>query len=388
MSKRGWMHTITFYMCKKPNTATVTWISWNNYGSLLQAYALQHIIKSFGYDNHIISDERIVYPHKYNQVDSPISPLQRIRKSLSFWKRFLLYKSFRDDYYTKLYFDRFRNKNLIIDNEYTNFLELGNKYNVYIAGSDQIWHPSKNIFKPFYYLNFTNRKKISYAPSLGTSAYPNEYKNVVKELLSSFSYISIREKKGEELLSSFIEKDITTVLDPTLLLSKNEWDKIATKTRPNKKFAIGYFLTYNPEYINWTIQDAKRRNIELFFFQINPHVYEYSNNVVAAGPREFISYIKEAEFVYTDSFHATVFSILYEKDFLTFKRFKDGSENDQNSRLINLFRLTEIKDRYIDTDDLPIISSTQIDKEVFANAIHNIENERECSIDFLKKALS
>lgn len=375
-------------MCKKPNTATVTWISWNNYGSLLQAYALQHTLKLLGYDNHIISDERIVYPHKYTQVDSPISPLQRIRKSLSFWKCFLLYKSFRDDYYTKLYFDRFRNKNLIIDNEYTNFLELGNKYNVYIAGSDQIWHPSKNIFKPFYYLNFTNRKKISYAPSLGTSAYPNEYKNVVKELLSSFSYISIREKKGEELLSSFIEKDITTVLDPTLLLSKNEWDKIATKTKQNKKYAIGYFLTYNPEYINWTIQDAKRRNIELFFFQINPHVYEYSNNVVAAGPREFISYIKEAEFVYTDSFHATVFSILYEKDFLTFKRFKDGSENDQNSRLINLFRLTEIKDRYIDTDNLPIISSTQIDKEVFANAIHNIENERECSIDFLKKALS
>lgn len=375
-------------MCKKPNTATVTWISWNNYGSLLQAYALQHIIKSFGYDNHIISDERIVYPHKYNQVDSPISPLQRIRKSLSFWKRFLLYKSFRDDYYTKLYFDRFRNKNLIIDNEYTNFLELGNKYNVYIAGSDQIWHPSKNIFKPFYYLNFTNRKKISYAPSLGTSAYPNEYKNIVKELLSSFSYISIREKKGEELLSSFIDKKITTVLDPTLLLSKNEWNKIATGKKIKKKYVIGYFLTYNQDYINWTIQDAKKKGADLFFFQINPHVYEYSNNVVAAGPREFISYIKEAEFVYTDSFHATVFSILYQKDFLTFKRFKDGSENDQNSRLINLFRLTEIKDRYIDTDDLPIISSTQIDKEVFANAIHNIENERECSIDFLKKALS
>ena len=373
-------------MCKK--TATVTWISWNNYGSLLQAYALQHTLKSLGYDNHIISDERIVFPHKYSQADSPISSLQKIKRSLGFWKRFLLYKSFRNDYYTKLYFDKFRNNDLIVDNEYTSFLELGDKYDVYIAGSDQIWHPSKNIFKPFYYLDFTNRKKISYAPSLGTSVYPDEYKDVVKELLSSFSHISIREKKGEELLSSFIEKDITTVLDPTLLLNKNEWDKIATKTRQNKKFAIGYFLTYNPEYINWTIQDAKRRNIELLFFQINPHVYEYSNNVVAAGPREFISYIKEAEFVYTDSFHATVFSILYEKDFFTFKRFKDGCENDQNSRLVNLFRLTDIKDRYIDTDNLSFVSSTQIDKDVLSNALHNIETERLHSIDFLKKALS
>ena len=375
-------------MCKKNNTATVTWISWNNYGSLLQAYALQYTLKELGFDNHIISDERIVYPQKYNQVNSPISPLQKIRKSLGFLKRFLLYKSFRNDYYTKLYFDRFRNKNLIIDNEYSSFHELGYKYDVYIAGSDQIWNPNKNIFKPFYYLDFTNKKKISYAPSLGTSDYPNEYKDAVKELLSSFSYISIREKKGEELLSSFIEKDITTVLDPTLLLSKNEWDKIATKTKQNKKYAIGYFLTYNQEYINWTIQDAKRRNIELFFFQINPHVYEYSNNVVAAGPREFISYIKEAEFVYTDSFHATVFSILYEKDFLTFKRFKDGSENDQISRLVNLFQLTDIKDRYIDSDNLLFIPSTQIDKNVFANALHYIETERLNSISFLKKALS
>ena len=116
--------------------------------------------------------------------------------------------------------------------------------------------------------------------------------------------------------------------------------------------------------------------------------YEYSNNVVAAGPREFISYIKEAEFVYTDSFHATVFSILYEKDFFTFKRFKDGSENDQNSRLVNLFQLTDIKDRYIDSDNLLFVPSTQIDKNVFANALHNIEIERLHSICFLKKALS
>ena len=369
-------------------TATVTWISWNNYGSLLQAYALQHTLKLLGYDNHIISDERLVYPHKYNQADSPISPLQKTRRFLGFWKHFLRYKSFRNDYYTKLYFDRFRNEYLIIDNEYSSSYELGKKYDAYIAGSDQIWHPSKNIFKPFYYLDFTNRKKISYAPSLGTSVYPNEYKDVVKELLSSFNHISIREKKGEELLSSFIEKDITTVLDPTLLLSKNEWNKIVPKTKQNKKYAIGYFLTFNQEYINWTILDAKKRNIKLFFFHINPHVYEYSNNVVAAGPREFISYIKEADFVYTDSFHATVFSILYEKDFLTFKRFKDGSENDQNSRLENLFQLTNIKDRYIDTEDLSFVSSTKIGKDVLANALHNIETERQHSISFLKKALS
>ena len=375
-------------MCRKTNTATVTWISWNNYGSLLQAYALQHTLKSLGYDNHIISDERIVYPHKYNQVDSSVSLLQKIRRSLGFWKRFILYKSFRNDHFTKLYFDKFRNNDLIVDNEYTSFLELGNKYDAYIAGSDQIWHPSKNIFKPFYYLDFTNRKKISYAPSLGTPVYPNEYKGVVKELLSSFSHISIREKKGEELLSSFIEKDITTVLDPTLLLSKNEWNKIATKTKQNKKYAIGYFLTYNQDYINWAIKDAKRRNVELLFFQINTHVYNYSNKVVAAGPREFISYIKEADFVYTDSFHATVFSILYEKDFLTFKRFKDGSENDQNSRLSNLFQLTNIKDRFIDTENLSFVSSTKIEKDVLANALHNIETERLRSIDFLKKALS
>lgn len=369
-------------------TATITWISWNNYGSLLQAYALQQTLKSLGFDNHIISDERIVYPHKYNQVDSSISLLQKIRRSLGFWKCFLQYKSFRNDYYTKLYFDNFRNNDLIVDNEYASFLDLGNKYDAYIAGSDQIWNPNKNIFKPFYYLDFTNKKKISYAPSLGTSVYPDEYKEVVKELLSSFSYISIREKKGEELLSSFIEKDITTVLDPTLLLSKNEWNKIAAKTQQNTKYAIGYFLTYNQEYINWAIQDAKRRKVKLFFFQINPHVYEYSNDVVAAGPREFISYIKDADFVYTDSFHATVFSIIYEKDFLTFKRFKDGCENDQNSRLANLFQLTDIKNRYVDSDNLSLVSSTHIDMNVFANALHNIETERQHSISFLKKALS
>ena len=92
--------------------------------------------------------------------------------------------------------------------------------------------------------------------------------------------------------------------------------------------------------------------------------------------------------MYTDSFHATVFSILYEKEFLTFKRFIDGSENDQNSRLVNLFQLTDIKDRYIDSKNLSFESNTPIDKNTFTNALHNIEIERQHSIDFLKKALS
>ena len=98
-------------MGRKTNTATVTWISWNNYGSLLQAYALQYTLKSLGYDNHIISDERIVYPHKFNQVDSLISPLQKSRRLLGYWKRFYYIRVF-EMIIRHFFLDKFYNKNI------------------------------------------------------------------------------------------------------------------------------------------------------------------------------------------------------------------------------------------------------------------------------------
>lgn len=364
----------------KIRTATVTWITWPNYGSYLQAYALQHVINKIGYNNEIIDDSRIVKAKYYTSLGIFGKLKFLIKRLMGLNEPIGLSDSERD-----ILYKNFKNSFLKINDSFFDLNELSDKYDVFIAGSDQIWFPDDKVYNSFYYLSFTQNKKISYAPSVGVVTYPQKYKSIVKQHIEQFSHISVREGKGKELLSTFVDKDIKVCLDPTLLLTKDEWKEVAASTSISYPYILLYMLSFNEEYLVWAKSYASQKGIKLISISTGVEYEPYVDEIFTAGPSEFISLINNAEEILTDSFHGTVFSILHHKKFITFKRFKDTQSNNQNSRLYNLFRLTGIENRFLSEGELntfpdfKYLNFDLVDKK--------LDEEREKSISFLKKSI-
>lgn len=370
----------------RKKVAIVTWIKYNNFGTFLQAFALQRILLNMGYDSCILDDHTIIEEGRC--VNNP-GILKRwyysFRLILSFLlkKRIGLYlKEKRSD---KLY-DQFRRKYLNVDTQIHPLATLDERYDAFVCGSDQIWYPSTLIYSPYYYLNFTQKKKIAYAPSIGTSQYPAEFIPKVKPLLERFDKLSVRERIGAEIISSITGRKVPAVLDPTLLLDGNDWEKlIQPRTFCKQDYILCYFLTYNEAYIHFVVDYAHRRSLKVVGFALSGQKNDYADKVLEAGPQEFLSAIKYAKMVFTDSFHGTIFSLHFRKLFYTFKRFADNDSNNQNSRVNNLLQLVALEKYFIDMDDL-----TRIDQLPAINydvVEYKLLHERNKSIQYLKEAL-
>lgn len=348
-------------------TATATWIFYENYGTFLQAYALQQAIIQLGHSNHILDDSFFYKKSPFTIIKNRIIDIIKCRRN----RNHTLYKKFKKEH-------------LIIDDKFTSVDEIESRYDAYICGSDQIWSPYLK-FNPYYYLGFTDKKKIAYAPSTGTGTCDDEYKKNVKPVLEKFAHIAVREEAGAQMLSSFISKDIKTVLDPTLLLTQKEWKKVETTIDTDTPYILCYFLTPNKWYLNYVKEYARRHNKTVKIFNTNPLYKELEFDIVDAGPSEFITYIKNAEKVFTDSFHSSIFSILYHKDFITFKRFKDGGKKDQNARIANLFKKLEISSHFIGEEDLAGIET--LEKPHYNNVETILEKHRNDSKEYLRNAI-
>lgn len=371
---------------KHLTTATVTWITYQNYGTFLQAYALQQVLLHLGYDNVILDDSSIIKSLPRGNRKTPLRVLHLlIRKVLHHCSSG--YREYqRKTEQTRKEYDAFKRKYLKIDSGFSSLSEVGERYDIYICGSDQIWYPSDEIFHPYFYLAFTNKKKVAYAPSVGSSVYPEAYKFKVKALLDSFSHISVRERQGAELLSSFTNVPVEVVVDPTLLLSGENWYRL-TKDSPtgSMPYILCYLLTENPRYISFVQEYARAKKMRLKIFANNYHYMKYGDECIFGGPERFLTEIRYAAVVFTDSFHATIFSIHFERDFYTFKRFNELSKINQNSRLINLFSQLEIKERFLGESELEKVDNVQeID---YASVSQHLERKREDSMRYLVKSL-
>ena len=327
--------------------AIITWCTYTNFGTYLQAYALQNYISSLGYEVKILDDSSIIpipktlkyrflHPIK-DRIKSLLKPSFRKLNQQDIRSKGL-YKSFRDDY-------------LVLDKYIHPLQDLDKKYDIYVCGSDQIWSPigfDTDENKDFYFASFSKNRKIAYAPSIGVSKIPEEYKNHYRKLLSSFSSLSSRENNGVNELAHITNKSVEHVVDPTLLLSKEQWADLLVKDVGNglttERYVLLYLLTYNLSYIQEAIAFAKRNNLELkVIHSIGVSMDDLRTE--DAGPIEFIKLIKNASFIFTDSFHGTIFSIIFEKQFITFKRFKDEDKNSQNSRVYDLLNQLDLTDR-------------------------------------------
>ena len=365
---------------KNKETATVTWITFNNFGTYLQAFALQKIIKDLGYNNKIISDKKVLRLQKTSKELFIIylKNIYHILKALFIpeYKKFLNVSSF---------YKQFAIQYLDIDYNWENAASLDTKYDMFICGSDQIWSPN-NVFSPFYYLGFTNKKKISYAPSMGTSDYPQEIVKLAKPYLDKISALSVRETQGCKILKEKFDLDAKVVVDPTLLLEKKDWEEFVNKTR-NDNYVLAYLLTYNTSYLNFIREFANAKGLPLKIFVVNDtRVCDIADESLFVGPKDFLDEIYNSTYFFTDSFHGTIFGIHFEKTFFTLKRFEDSMKLNQNIRITNLFDRLNLQEYFLSEKSLtnaytlPNINYPEVKKQ--------ISIDRDNSLNFLRTALN
>ena len=294
----------------------------SNYGACLQAYALWKYIENKVDDCELIDVYR---PDQKGYIPSekfpyPMRKDNYIIRCKRFIKRILGIQTKQEIQYSvkaKIKFDRF-NSRIKYSMAYKGIDALYSNppvYDIYISGSDQLWNPMQPYCMEPYFLTFVSegQKKISYATSIGITKLTNKEKQKFKLWLSSFDAISVREYQGKKLLDSFIgNKEIKQVPDPTFLLDIEDWEKIAVKPGIDRRYILLFILQWSPELVTYCKCLSQESNLQLIvLMQTQPECHDKSYlAVVDAGPQEFIGYIADAEMVITDSFHATVFSII------------------------------------------------------------------------------
>lgn len=365
--------------------AIVTWFHYHNYGTALQVTALYKTIQDMGHDVDIVN---YIPQEKITSMPTMGVFSYYVKRATEEVKRKL-----NPVYYGKqreILFDNFYDKNVSFTEKcvtFSDFRELNKSYDAFVCGSDQIWAPS--CFDSRYFLDFveSNNKMIAFAPSVGLKEIKDKdiaYR--VKELASRFKWISTREKSGSELIENLTGKKVKTVVDPTLLLSDDKWcESFTVAETKDKPYLVAYFLRSNKKYLKRTYFIAKKLNLEVKIIPVFEKDFKLPGCIQAPiGPEEFLSLIKNASYVCTDSFHGTAFAINFKKQFLTFERFRNNESNNQNSRIYNILKLTGLEDRlYSAESDI----STAYD-EINYNAVGNkLSKARKDSSAFLKKAL-
>lgn len=373
-------------MLKDKRTATITWLKYNNFGTFLQAYALQQSILKLGYENHILNDECISSPDF-----SFIGICKRIIRRILFWGRKskdISYSHVIEE--TNKAYVKFRQKYLVIDDDTAgNPSDSLERYDQFICGSDQIWCPTfHKHLQGYYYADFFPKKKIAYAASFGVNQYPEDKKVEFIRLVSGFSAISCREKIGCRFVDEILNRKALHVVDPTLLLTGEEWRKIAEcpTDMPKEKYLLTYFLTPNQWYLDYAREYARKNDLKLVTFYIRPTSQQEADLTINAGPCEFVSLIDHAEIFFTDSFHGSIFATHMGTPFVGFKRFI-GEKSGQNHRLTDLYAKMNITERFIvDAKDCYRIEN--LPQQDFVAMRECLKSEIQLSLDFLEKSLA
>lgn len=375
----------------------------NNYGGVLQAYALQKVISKLGYDckqisfNKTIKNKTLILL-KNHIIDDGVKftfnwGLDRAKKIINnnlakkiiskqsqklFKKRKETFKSFRDSIPHTFVYDE---KNIDKTNDY---------FDMFICGSDQIWKPG--VICPEYLLNFVDNSKIkiSYAASISKNNILNKDIEYIVNSIKDFNAISIREKYEMDILNKKLNNKVKLVLDPTLLLSYEDWSRLSNNKNLIKgKYIFCYFLEPNPKIYKEIIKVSNETNTKIVSIpfangKLNLFDNKFGDDIIIdAGPNEFINLIKNAEYVYTDSFHATVFSLIFSIPFCSIER---DEAKYMNSRINTLLEIVDLSNRFIKKENIYNFSINNVNKKININK-EKFDRIKEESIQYLIKSL-
>lgn len=355
--------------------AITTWVGNTslNYGSALQTVALQQVLREMKVDAITINHQ-----YQYRNNRSYLSKL--LFNFIEYNHKSTEYKR------TKIKFDRFFNKYAKISRicfDDKDVVKIAKKCDGLICGSDSIW--KSNWIKALFlwdYKELDGKTKVAYAPSIGVGKVGYD----MEKALKSFSALSVRDDVSKKLIQRYTDKNVETVLDPTLVIGKAFWENVARERLIKQDYILCYFLS-DVELHRLSIEDVKRKyNVSKVIYintnwidkQFGFTDYRGEDYKGTVGPQEFISLIKYANVVCTDSFHGSVFSIIFHKQFLTFGR-EMLWKNSEDYRFSDLFNRLGIEHRVI-TNNMQIVTLASIEYE---KVDKKLELEREKSRQFL-----
>ena len=334
-----------------------------NYGNRLQNYALQIVLEKLGNevtsivavkDHNIIKRYLKLFLVKQGKSIHFRSNKERKRERnfISFTKKYI-----KTDYY--------KNSTKIPHN--------ASGAECYVVGSDQVWNPlywenkedSNELYN--FCLGFTDKKKIAYAASFGISKLPEEWENRFRPFIRAFDFISVRENEAINIIKK-MGRQATVVLDPTLLLTEKDWRVIESNIINNEKqYALFYFLGEKPEYIQ------VENGLDII------DLMDVKSKWYTCGPGTFVELIDKAKIVYTDSFHATVFSLIFKTPFVVYNR-KHSNKSDMSGRIITLLEIAGIENGMSSSSELMV-------NKIREDGQKRIDEKRKVSKQMLSSAL-
>ena len=363
----------------------------SNYGGNLQAYALTFFLNKNGFDA-----KQICYDYWSSlNYDQFIKPNEK-RSFKTYFSVFLSRTLFRNKaIFIKKYkarraavFDKFQQSMVPhTDKEYFehNLAELNHKFDYFVTGSDQVFN--FKWFRKAFWLVFASKTKISYAASMAVDKIPADKIEFIRTSLKSFKAIGVREEKTVDLLRELSVNRVQLNVDPTFLLSEDEWNSVSSNRIMDEDYVFCYFLGNNKTSRRLAKKYASLHNLKLVCIPvcINNDVLIDRKlgdiNILYASPGDFISLIKNANVVFTDSFHACIFSIIYKKNFVVFNRDSKGT---MNTRIESLVKLFSIEKRFINTKEQSNINEIEtIFRENTAFDTYEFDRLKEDSSKFL-----
>lgn len=370
-----------------------------NYGSQLQSYATTVELKKRGIDFEIIRYKKKItpallvksLPRLVNPVFISDRVLVRYQKKLKLKMHPQLEKdnNLRNSCLAKFSKERFTNLSPVYYG-YDQLCKESAKYDAVMVGSDQLWAPG-GITSNFYNLMFAddNTTKISYAASFGVSQIEEKMHPIYKKFLDRMDYISVRENTGKSLVEELSSKSAEVVVDPVILLDADEWlQEIPNERKYDEPYIFAYFLGKSAEYRNAVTEFAKKKGLKI----VTSHHMDSYNKVdetfgdyapFDVGPAEFVNLIRNAEYVFTDSFHGSVFSMLYQKPFLVFTRYAENSISSKNSRIDSFCENYGLSDRRYSGNIDAVDNETD-----YVAVLKKVDEHRQKSKAFLDKALA
>jgi hypothetical protein len=384
--------------------ALVTCYYQPNYGSQLQAYATQQIFDNMGIPNETICIDglkREINKVKYRYFLKHLLDIHTVRDKFGFLQYAIAQKTNKPTFKKQMnerlqMFHRFSHEMFHLSQRYGSKKELSSNagnYAGFVVGSDQLWLPS-NIEANYYTLNFVpdDIPKIALATSFGVAQIPVAQRKKAIIFLNRFNFISVRETSGRKIVEELTGKDIPVVCDPTLLFTAQDWQKIQTPERLiREKYLFCYFLGNNPAHRDFAKRLSRKMDLKIVQLQ---HLDKYikSDNKFPdyapynISPAGFISLIRDAEYVLTDSFHGTIFSLLYKKHFFSFRRYRKDTVVSTNSRLYSLLSMLHLESFLLyGNESVEKCLEMETDYESVHAAIAKLRN---ITIGYLKNALN
>ena len=347
----------------------ITYVNTTNYGTCFQAYALQNAINKIIIATNVSCDQQFVALWHCNDHFSS-------KQNSIFYNSFLRqFKNFQENNIS--YIECPSVKDLPL---------LNNQFDAFICGSDVIWHPGFNHKLGLYYLDFAKKYKFSYAASFGKTDIQDNFLETAGNWISQLSEVSVREKSSVEIVKKYSGREARVIADPVILLKRQDWGIVADKTKMKKHYIFAYTTHPTAEYQDFLLKLSETTNLKVIKSAwITSMKSALKQGMISIqSPEKWLQQLRDADFVVTNSFHATVLSTLFHKKFFTIVH---GEKNEgSNFRMFDYLSTIGLQDRMfscvpedIDLSEIDYTESDRIIKNMRDEAIEYLKNNLEAA---------